>query len=88
MVSFVGTVFLCVGVTSAQSLLGLPLDIAGLLSSLKPASANDPRFANFKPAGSGDGMPVLLNTPLIRTNKLDYSAITLPSSQQYDTCIP
>ena len=38
------------------SLLGLPLDIGSLLKSLGPAPANDPRFTNFKPAGSGDGM--------------------------------
>lgn len=37
------------------TLLGLPLDISGLLKSLKPASDNDPRFTNFKPAGAGDG---------------------------------
>ncbi|XPS91099.1 hypothetical protein M3J09_000522 [Ascochyta lentis] len=36
------------------SLLGLPLDIGALLKSLSPAPANDPRFTNFKPAGSGD----------------------------------
>ena len=37
------------------SLLGLPLDISALLKSLGPAPANDPRFTNFHPAGSGDG---------------------------------
>lgn len=42
-------------VTSAQDLLGLPLDIAGLPSSLGPAPANDARFTNFQPPGSGDG---------------------------------
>ncbi|KAF2131805.1 Cloroperoxidase [Dothidotthia symphoricarpi CBS 119687] len=36
------------------NLLGLPLDIATLLKSLGPAPASDPRFTNFKPAGSGD----------------------------------
>lgn len=40
--------------TSATSLLNLPLDIGALLSSLKPAPANDPRFTNFQPAGSND----------------------------------
>lgn len=35
--------------------LDLPLDIGALLRSLGPANANDPRFRNFKPAGSGDG---------------------------------
>jgi hypothetical protein len=44
------------GVASAQSLLGLPLDIGALLSSLKPADANDPRFRDFHPPGIGDGM--------------------------------
>lgn len=44
------------GVVSAQSLLGLPLDIGALLSSLKPADANDLRFRDFHPPGSGDGM--------------------------------
>jgi hypothetical protein len=44
------------GVVSAQSLLGLPLDIGSLLSSLKPAAANDPRFTDFHPPGTGDGM--------------------------------
>ncbi|KAJ4982758.1 chloroperoxidase-like protein [Stagonosporopsis vannaccii] len=34
--------------------LDLPLDIGALLRSLGPANANDPRFKNFKPAGSGD----------------------------------
>lgn len=38
------------------SLLGLPLDISALLKSLGPAPANDPRFTNFHPAGSGDGV--------------------------------
>jgi len=42
------------GVVSAQSLLGLPLDIGALLSSLKPADANDLRFRDFHPPGSGD----------------------------------
>lgn len=42
-------------VVSAQSLLGLPLDIASLLSSLKPAASNDPRFTDFHPPGTGDG---------------------------------
>jgi hypothetical protein len=46
---------LLTGVTSASPLLSLPLDIGGLLSSLKPAAANDPRFKDFRPAGSGDG---------------------------------
>jgi hypothetical protein len=50
------TVLVGVGVASAQSLLGLPLDIGALLSSLKPAASNDPRFTDFHPAGSGDGM--------------------------------
>ncbi|KAF1923551.1 Cloroperoxidase [Didymella exigua CBS 183.55] len=36
------------------SLLGLPLNIAALLKSLGPAPADDPRFTDFKPAGSGD----------------------------------
>lgn len=45
------------GVVSAQSLLGLPLDIGALLSSLKPAAENDPRFTDFHPPGTGDGMP-------------------------------
>jgi hypothetical protein len=40
--------------TTAVSLLSLPLDIGSLLSSLKPAPANDPRFTNFQPAGSND----------------------------------
>jgi hypothetical protein len=43
-------------ITSAQGLLGLPLDTAELLSTLKPAADNDPRFTDFKPAGSGDGV--------------------------------
>jgi hypothetical protein len=49
----------CTSISSAQSLLGLPLDIGTLLSSLKPAADNDPRFTNFKPAGSGDGTLML-----------------------------
>lgn len=48
-------VYLQIHVTSA-GLLGLPLDIGGLLSSLHPASPNDPRFTNFDPPGPGDGM--------------------------------
>ncbi|KAJ4412575.1 hypothetical protein N0V91_000333 [Didymella pomorum] len=36
------------------SLLGLPVDISALLKSLGPAPANDPRFTDFHPAGSGD----------------------------------
>ncbi|KAJ8116394.1 heme-thiolate peroxidase [Boeremia exigua] len=36
------------------SLLGSPLDIAGLLKSLGPANANDARFKVFRPAGFGD----------------------------------
>jgi len=40
--------------SSAAPLLGLPLDIGSLLSSLKPAAANDQRFTNFQPAGPGD----------------------------------
>ncbi|KAJ4384797.1 hypothetical protein N0V86_000400 [Didymella sp. IMI 355093] len=40
------------------SLLGLvtdlPSDLVALLKTLGPAPANDPRFTNFKPAGSGD----------------------------------
>jgi hypothetical protein len=48
-------VVLGAGLVSAQSLLGLPLDIGALLSSLKPADANDPRFKDFHPPGSGDG---------------------------------
>lgn len=43
------------GVVSAKGLLDLPLDIAGLLSSLSPAPANDPRWKDWHPAGSGDG---------------------------------
>jgi len=41
-------------IASAQSLLGLPQDIGEMLSSLKPAADNDPRFTDFHPAGSGD----------------------------------
>jgi hypothetical protein len=52
-------VALLTGVTFASPLLGLPLDIGALLSSLKPAAANDPRFVNFHPAGSGDGTSLL-----------------------------
>lgn len=37
------------------SLLGLPLDIGSLLKSLGPAPANDPRFTDFHPPGTGDG---------------------------------
>jgi hypothetical protein len=65
---------LLTGVTSASPLLGLPLDIGGLLSSLKPAAANDPRFKNFKPAGSGDG-----------TSSLSYLD-PLPSINQHLQC--
>jgi hypothetical protein len=43
------------GVVSAQSLLGLPLDIGALLSNLRPAADNDPRFTDFHPPGTGDG---------------------------------
>lgn len=43
-------------VISAQSLLGLPLDIGSFLSSLKPAASSDPRFTDFHPPGTGDGM--------------------------------
>ncbi|KAH7094493.1 Peroxidase, family 2-domain-containing protein [Paraphoma chrysanthemicola] len=39
---------------ASAGLLGLPLDIGGLLSSLHPAPANDPRFTNFSPPGAGD----------------------------------
>jgi hypothetical protein len=42
-------------VAFAQSLLGLPLDIGSLLSSLKPAAANDPRFTDWHPPTQGDG---------------------------------
>ncbi|KAL5118667.1 hypothetical protein ACEQ8H_003344 [Pleosporales sp. CAS-2024a] len=41
-------------VVSAQSLLGLPLDLATLLSSLAPAKDDDPRFTHFQPPGAGD----------------------------------
>lgn len=44
-------------VVNAQGLLNLPAGVGELLATLKPASANDPRFTNFQPAGSGDGMP-------------------------------
>jgi hypothetical protein len=46
-------------VASAKDLLGLPVDIGNLLSSLKPAAANDPRFTDFHPPGQGDGMSVV-----------------------------
>lgn len=42
------------------SLIRLPLDIGVLLKSLAPAPVNDPRFTNFKPAGSGDGKLTIL----------------------------
>jgi hypothetical protein len=58
-------VLACTGVSSAQSLLGLPLDIGTLLSSLKPAADNDPRFTNFKPASSGDGTSTFWNGDLL-----------------------
>ncbi|KAH3920442.1 hypothetical protein HBH56_004550 [Parastagonospora nodorum] len=48
------SVLLGASAVSAQSLLGLPLDIATLLSSLKPAADNDPRFTDFHPPGTGD----------------------------------
>jgi hypothetical protein len=48
------SVLVSTSVVSAQSLLGLPLDIGTLLSNLKPASANDPRFTDFHPPGTGD----------------------------------
>jgi hypothetical protein len=54
MLSPIAIVLACTSLASAQSLLGLPLDIGNLLSSLKPASADDPRFTDFHPAGSGD----------------------------------
>lgn len=44
------------GIAAAEGLLGLPRETAEMLSSLKPAADNDPRFTNFKAAGSGDGM--------------------------------
>jgi len=54
MLSPIAIILACTSLTSAQPLLGLPLDIGTLLSSLKPASADDPRFTDFHPAGSGD----------------------------------
>ncbi|KAF1919446.1 Peroxidase, family 2-domain-containing protein [Ampelomyces quisqualis] len=63
------------GVISAQSLLGLPLDIEALLSSLMPAGANDPRFADFHPPGSGDGMSSLANHGFIHR---DGKKMTIP----------
>jgi hypothetical protein len=42
-------------VVSAEGLLDLPLDIAGLLSSLSPAPPTDPRWTDWHPAGSSDG---------------------------------
>ncbi|CAN9094956.1 unnamed protein product [Alternaria alternata] len=41
-------------VVSAEGLLDLPLDIAGLLSSLSPAPPTDPRWTDWHPAGSSD----------------------------------
>jgi hypothetical protein len=46
---------LVTSVASAPGLLGLPLDIGSLLSSLRPAPPNDPRFTNFSPPGPTDG---------------------------------
>ncbi|KAK3630574.1 hypothetical protein LTR56_017372 [Elasticomyces elasticus] len=55
MIRFIQAAAVCVtvyvGATTAQ-LLGL--DIPDLLSSLAPAAANDPRFTNFHPPGTGD----------------------------------
>jgi hypothetical protein len=59
MIRTLAIVLVCTSISSAQSLLGLPLDIGTLLSSLKPAADNDPRFTNFKPASSGDGTSML-----------------------------
>ncbi|KAL6712178.1 hypothetical protein ACN47E_000055 [Coniothyrium glycines] len=47
-------VLACSCSAAAQGLLGLPLGIGELLSSLGPAAANDPRFKNWQPAGAGD----------------------------------
>ena len=56
---------LLASVVSAKGLLGLPLDIGALLSSLGPAPANDPRWTDFHPAGTGDGTPPLIPSSII-----------------------
>jgi hypothetical protein len=47
-------VLLSTTAVSAQSLLGLPLNIGELLSNLKPAADNDPRWTDFHPASAGE----------------------------------
>jgi hypothetical protein len=59
-------------VVSAQGLLGLPQDLADLLSSLKPASSNDARFTDFHPPGTGDGnaLPPSSKTKILKYTNL------------------
>jgi hypothetical protein len=59
------SVIIGAGVASAQSLLELPQDIADLLSGLKPAAANDPRFTDFHPPGSGDGKEIIKRIKIV-----------------------
>jgi hypothetical protein len=71
------------GVVSAQLLLGLPQDIADLLSSLKPAAANDPRFTDFHPPGSGDGKEISKEEKLYNLLTFHKSAIAMSWPQLY-----
>lgn len=45
------------------------LDIPGLLSSLGPAPANDPRFTNFQKPGPNDGASINIDTAYTTANK-------------------
>jgi hypothetical protein len=84
--SITTTVLMSAGFSSAQSVLGLPLDIGTLLSSLKPAASNDPRFTDFHPAGSGDGtsLPKFPNRQLTRLR----SSLSMSRPQRYTFSIP
>jgi hypothetical protein len=83
----IATLLISSGVVSAQSLLGLPLDIGSLLSSLKPASSNDPRFTAFHPPGNDDGALRLciLNLYAALTDIL-FSSIAMSRPQWYTPC--
>jgi hypothetical protein len=59
MFSVLAVILVTTGSVFAQSLSDLPLDIRSLLSSLKAAPANDPRFTEFHPPGQDDGMLVV-----------------------------
>jgi len=87
----IASVLVGASAVSAQSLMGLPLDIATLLSSLKPASDNDPRFMDFHPPGTGDvrsPCPALNSTaaiPILRMISTDTATQHLPTTASSTT---